>query len=201
MEVHVVGGPNRRKEKSHLPVWRRTRGPTPIRITRPPKLRGDFRLLDHLGLDGFGRLRGDRDEARLLGFRNLAYEIDVKESVLKDRALDEDMVGELEAALEGASGNALIEDIWLLFTVRNLLLATDGEGVLLHLDAEVFIREARDSDRDAIVVLAGPLDVIGRIGRRAVDARRLVEQREKPVKADGGTIEGGKIKLTHSISS
>src|SRR4029078_4565329 len=50
---------------------------------------------------------------------------------------------------------------------------------------------------DAIIIFAGALDVIGRITGRCLEAAGLVEQREEPVKTDGGTIKGGKIKRTH----
>ena len=76
----------------------------------------------------------DRDRARLHRLGNLADEIDVEEAVLKARALHLDMVGELEAALEGARGDAAIEHFVALGVVLGLLLALDGEGVFLGLD-------------------------------------------------------------------
>src|SRR5262249_28785716 len=69
------------------------------------------------------------------------------------------------------------------------------------LDRDVVLGKACDGERDAVGVLAGPLDVIGRIGRACVEARDLVEHREQPVESDGGTIEGSKIERTHGISS
>src|SRR6266571_4262808 len=57
-----------------------------------------------LGVDDLRRAGTDRDLARLHGLGNLADEIDVKQSVLQARALDLDVVGELEAALEGTRG-------------------------------------------------------------------------------------------------
>ena len=43
----------------------------------------------------------DGDRPRLHGLGNLAHELDVQEPVLQARALDLDIVGELEATLEG----------------------------------------------------------------------------------------------------
>src|SRR5262249_55184218 len=60
------------------------------------------------------------------------------------------------------------------------------------------LAEARNSDRDAIGVIAGPLDVVGRVARSGVEA---VEHGEQPVETDGGTIEGSKIECSHGITS
>src|SRR5262249_61596023 len=80
-------------------------------------------------------------------------------------------------------------------------LARGGQRVLLRLVGAVVRGNAGDRERDAVGVLAGPLDVVGRIGRATVEARNLVEHREEPVESDGGTIEGSKIERTHGISS
>ena len=45
------------------------------------------------------------------GLRDLAHEVDVQEPVLQARALDLDIVGELEDTLEGARGDALVEHL------------------------------------------------------------------------------------------
>src|SRR5262249_18510796 len=52
--------------------------------------------------------------------------------------------------------------------------------------------------RDAIGVLAGALDIIGRIARSGLEA---VEHGEEPVETDGRTIEGSKIESSHGITS
>ena len=57
------------------------------------------------------RRRCDRDLAGLHRLGDLADEIDVEEAVLEARAGHLDMVGELEAALEGARGDAAIEHL------------------------------------------------------------------------------------------
>src|SRR5439155_12301321 len=94
----------------------------PIEIVR---LRG--LLLDHLGRTVAA---ADADLARLHRLGNLAHEINVQESVLEMRALDLDMVGELEHALEGARGDTLIEGLALLLVGLGLFLAADRQRVL-----------------------------------------------------------------------
>ena len=87
-------------EKQRAPRWG-----APNRTRVRPTLGGD------LGLDLLDLGAVDRDGARLRGLRDLAYEVDMQESVLEARALHLDVVGELEAALEGARGDAAIKDI------------------------------------------------------------------------------------------
>ena len=60
----------------------------------------------------------------------------MEQAVLQARALHLDVVGELEAALEGARGDAAIEHL-AAFLGLCFLLALDGQGVLLGLDREV----------------------------------------------------------------
>src|SRR5262249_39706143 len=144
-------------------------------------------LLRSFGLDHLGLTVADRDLARPLGFRNLAHEIDVQETVLEAGALDVDVVGKLEDALEGASRDALVEHPPARLLVLLLLLALDRQRVLLDLDREVILAEAGHRYRDAVGVLAGALDVVGRIARSGLEA---VEHVEQPVETDGRTIEG-----------
>src|SRR6476660_5146590 len=169
------------------------RGAALHRISKPGRL-GRLFVLD-------GRVAvADRDRAGLLRLGNLAHEVDVQEAVLKLGALDLDEVGELESALESSSGNALIEYVAALLFLLGVLLAADGQSVLLGHDRELVLGEAGYRDGDTILVVAGPLDVVGRVPRRgAVEA--LIEHREQPVKADGRTIEGCEIESSHGISS
>src|ERR1700730_11143259 len=128
----------------------------------------------------------DRDRPGLHRLRNLAHEVDVQEPVLQDRALDLDMVGELEATLEGPRGDALVEQVAGLLLAVGLFLAADRQPILLRLDREISVGEAGNCDRDAIGVLTGPLDIVGRIARhRAFHVVELVEHGEHPVEADG----------------
>ena len=64
----------------------------------------------------------------------------------------------------------------------------------------VMLAEAGHSDADTVGVLAGPLDVVGRITGRAV-LTDFIEEGKQPVEADGRTIKGGKIESSHHISS
>src|SRR5262245_24909957 len=125
----------------------------------------------------------------------------MQETVLERRPLDLDMVGELEHALERARGDALIKGLALLLLGPRLLVAADRQRVVLHLDLEVRLAKSGNGYRNAIVVLAGPLDVVGRITRGAVVASHLIEEGEQPVEANGRTIEGSKIESSHGISS
>ena len=133
--------------------------------------------VDHLRL---GVAVADRDLARLLGLGDFAHEIDVQQSVLEARALDLDMVGELEDALERARRDALVEHLAVLLFL-GLLGALDRQRVLFRLDRQVVLAEAGDRDGDAVLVLAGPLDVVGRIARRATSNPSSIENsRSKP---------------------
>src|ERR1700722_18249667 len=126
----------------------------------------------------------------------------MQEAVLEMRAFDRDVVGELEHALEGAGSDALIEHVGFVLVGFGLLFAVDGQRAFLGHDRQLGLGEARYRDADAVGVLAGPLDIVGRItGRAAFEAGYLVQQREQLVEADGGTIEGGKIKRSHGMSS
>ena len=73
-----------------------------------------------------------------------------------------------------------------LLLVVGLLLAVDRQHILLRLDREISVGEAGDCNRDAIGVLVGPRDIVGRIARhRSVHADELIERRENSVEADG----------------
>jgi hypothetical protein len=60
------------------------------------------------------------------------------------------------------------------------------------------LREAGNRDADAVGVIAGALDVVGRVAGAAVRGG-LIEQGEEPVEADGGTIKRGKIVGAHGV--
>src|SRR5208282_3881383 len=151
-----------------------------------------------LALDGLAV--ADRDGARLFRLGNLTHQVDMQEAVLELGALDLDEVGELEHALECTRRDALIEHVAALLFLLGVLLAADGERVFLRRDRELGLAEAGYGDGDAVLIVPGPLDVVGRItGGCALEP--LVEQREQPVKADGRTIKGCKIESSHGISS
>jgi hypothetical protein len=104
------------------------------------------------------------------------------------------MLGELELALEGAPGNALMEIGGL---VALFALAADREDGVLHFDAEILLGEAGDGDGDAIMVFIAAFDVVGRIARRAFGG---LEQIQQAVKADSAAEAGGNNQYAWSTS-
>src|SRR5262249_1621101 len=153
-----------------------------------------------LGVEYLGRAV-DRHAPRLHGLGDLAHEVDVEQPILEGSALDLDVVGELEAALESPRSDALIEHLAGLLALLHLLLAANGQRVFLDLDRQLGLGEAGYRDGNAIGVLTGTLDVVGRVARCRLEAGCLIEQREQTVEANRGTIEGSKIECTHGISS
>ena len=111
----------------------------------------------------------------------------MQQSVLQRSALHLDVVGKLEDALEGARRDALIEHLAALLVGLGLLLAFDRQRIFLGLDGKLVLAEARHRNRDAVGILAGALNVVGRIARSALET---VEHGEQPVETDGRTIEG-----------
>ena len=112
------------------------------------------------------------------------------------RVVDANVVGQFEAALESAVGDAEVKD----FTRAGFLalLADDDEQVLLRGDVEVVGTEAGDGDGDAIGILAAALDVERRVVVAAArSARGILEQVEQVIEAHRGTAIGGKIKTVH----
>src|SRR6266481_1017939 len=160
-----------------------------------PRIELSLRSLD---FDHLGLAIADWDLAGLLRLGNLTHEIDVQESVLERRALDLDVVGKLEDALERAGRDALIEHLAAVLLVLRLFLAFDRQRVFLRFDRKLVLAEAGHRHRDTIGVLAGALDVVGRIARSGLEA---VEHGEEPVETDGRTIEGSKIESSHGITS
>ena len=79
----------------------------------------------------------DLDLARLQLLGNVALQIDVQQAVLQRGAQDLDMVGKLEAALEGARGDAAIEHLGAFAVGLFLALALDGQHVAVSLDGDV----------------------------------------------------------------
>ena len=105
-----------------------------------------------------------------------------------------------EFPLETAGGDAAMEEGALLLLA--LLLAANGERVLLRLEVQVVRAEPRDRHADAVRVLVDKLDIVGRIARRIVVERaECVEQRAETVEADGGSVKRSKIEVYHDTSS
>src|SRR5690606_36083307 len=83
-----------------------------------------------LGLDlpGLAAIR-DLDLSRLQFLGNRALQIDVEQAVLQRRAQHLDVVGKLEAALEGTGGDAAVEHLGAAAVGLVLALALDGQNV------------------------------------------------------------------------
>ena len=64
------------------------------------------------------------------------------------------------------------------------LLAGDGQDILLDFDIDVVSSEACNRHGHAIIILADPLDIVGRIGRR-LEICDIVQKLAKPIEADG----------------
>src|SRR5262245_30518727 len=103
----------------------------------------------------------------------------MQQAVFQRGALHLDKIRELEYALERARRDALVLNLTLLAFVLRLLLAPDGERVLLGLDVDISLGKARDRYRDAILIVAGAFDVVGRVTRCTVMAGDLIEEREQ----------------------
>ena len=108
------------------------------------------------------------------------------------------MIGELEAALEGALGNAAVK-ILVFLSRFVLLLALDRQRMFARFDRQFTLIETGHRHGDAIGVFAGAFDVVGRIGLGLIGLAEAVEHGEEAIKADGGAIEGGEIDVTHGV--
>src|SRR5580658_561948 len=103
--------------------------------------RGDLRRRLALKDDLLGGRYGYRSGLHRLW--DHPQEVDLQKPVLQARALDLDMVGELEVAFEIPFGNALVDQVVLLLTAA-LLVAADRQRVLFHLDRKISTGEAGD---------------------------------------------------------
>src|ERR1700761_7357767 len=138
--------------------------------------------------------RVDRDAARLLLFRDDAFQVDMQQAGLQPGAPDHDMLGKLELARETAPGDALVQEGGLLTVFTG---AGDGEDIVLDLDAEVFLGEAGDGDGDAVIVLVASLDVVGGItGGGGLGLQKI----QQPVITDSGAEKRGIVE-THGSTS
>jgi len=96
-----------------------------------------------LTFDGLQHGPVDRDRARLLLLGDQALELDVEQSVLEPGAADFHMLGELEAALERAPRDALIEITVTFGLLGFVTLAGDGEQALARLDVSDLFPRSR----------------------------------------------------------
>src|SRR4051812_16600908 len=148
---------------------------------------GRFATSGLVGQNRLGRLRLDLDRPGLLLLGDLALQLDGQQAVGELRADDLHMVGELEAALEVASGDAAVEVFLALVRVRRALPG-DQELVLLLGQVQLGLGEARNRHHDPVGVVAGLLDVVRGVAVGGL-ASHVVEQVEHTVETDAGAIE------------
>ena len=116
-------------------------------------------------------------------------EVDVQEPVLEHRARDLHAIGQHEAALELARGDAAVQ-VDPAFGVVGLASA-HHELVVLQGDREVVLGEAGQRQRDAVRRIAALLDVVGgiavvaRLGRALHQAVQLLEAEQVRVRREG----------------
>src|SRR5690606_8234031 len=135
-------------------------------------------------------LRRDRNPTRLYLLRDLTPKIDCQEAVDESRAFNSHVVGELEATLERASGNAAMQILRILvggFAARH------EKHVLLLRDGKLVFAEAGHRHGDAVVVFVSLCDVIGRPVVDALDAAGGLQRIDQTVEADARPEQGRKI--------
>ena len=111
-----------------------------------------------LSLDRLGVGAADLDPAQLFLLGHDALQIDVKQTILKARTADLDILRQLETPLEGASGDAAMEVGLLARFV--LVFALDAQDALADLDIQILLREAGDGECDSVMGLIDALDIV-----------------------------------------
>src|SRR3954454_4392490 len=189
-------------QRPPLPMSTLKIGPAPLpgpdpRVASSGGLRLGLAALDHARPAGGS---ADLDLPGLHRLRHLTLQIDLEQPVVQAGAADLDVVGELEAVLEGALRDAAVQVLDVLLGLLNLAL--HRQHVLVRDELEVLLAEAGDGHRDPVGVLAGLHDVVGRVGQVARGLTEGgVEQLVEAVEADRRPEEGGKVKVTHRKSS
>ena len=122
----------------------------------------------------------------------------MQHAVFMAGAGDADVVGQSEAALEGTGGDAAVQVG--LFGRFGRLAGGDMQRAFLHFNRQFLGGEAGNGDRDAVGILGGLFDVVGRIaGLGHISRKRTVHQVGDTVETDGGTVKGGEVETTHVI--
>ena len=128
-----------------------------------------------------------------------ADEVDVQHPVFVAGTIDADVIGQCETAFKGAGGDATVQVGAALILCR--FAGGDMERAILHLDREFIGGEARHGDRDAIGILGGLFDVVGRIGRLGdICGQHAIHQIGDAVKTDRGTVQRSEINGSHGSS-
>ena len=119
----------------------------------------------------------------------------MQQAILQVCTINHNMVGEHEPALECPPGDAAIQHLTLLAVVGQLT----GDHQRIVLDDHVqFIRtESRNRHGQAVGVLAGLLDVVGRIAWRLGGGSGCIHQASQPIEADGGTEQRSEVERCH----
>ncbi len=140
---------------------------------------------------------GDLDPAGLQRLGDLAHQVDMQHPVAMRGAGDADMVGQSEAAFEGAGGDAAMQ-----VGAPGLLgglLGGDDQRAVLDLDSQFIGGKARHGNRDAIGILGGLFDIVGGVGRLGdIGGQNPVHQVGDPVETNGCAVERRHINVTHS---
>src|ERR1700751_1408479 len=146
------------KSETSLRGGRAGKAPARRRSIRVARVRsGGFGF--NLG-DVTRRGTADRDATRLHRLGDFALQVDDEQAVLEAGALDLDMVGERELALEVARRDApMQEGLGFLFA----LAALKGQDGLLDRQFDLIRLESGERDRDLEVILVEAFDVVGGI--------------------------------------
>ena len=107
----------------------------------------------------------------------------MEQAVFQAGALDLDMLGQLEATLKGAAGDAMMQ---IRCFLRLFALAGDGEDAVI-LDGKVLFAKAGDRDGDAVIILVRALDIVGRIALARVGGFQKIQQ---AIETDSAAEEG-----------
>src|SRR5438105_8334323 len=104
------------------------------------------------------------------------------------------MIRELEAALERAGGNSLVEHFVEHFRLRRFAVTrafprtTYSEGIFLGFDRQIRCAEARDGHRYPVGVFAGTRDIVGWVARRGFEPGGLIDHGEQAIEPDGRAL-------------
>src|SRR6185437_9833089 len=131
----------------------------------------------------------DRNATRLHRFGDFPLQLDDEQAVLEAGALDLDVVGQREPALEVARRDATMQEGPLLLLA---LAAFERQHVLLDRESDFIGRKSGERHRDLEAVLVETFDVVGGIGLFG-GPLDLVENVEKAVEPDGRPPEGSPI--------
>src|SRR5262245_28553846 len=119
----------------------------------------------------------------------------MEQAVLERGAGHAHVVGKLEAALEGAGGDAAMQVAAITVAIGNL--AGNAQAVLLLDDLDVLVGEAGHREGDPVAVFASLLDVVGRIAGAGALIGYSIEKLEDPDETDGRAEQRRKVESTH----